>query len=71
MTKKKENTRSDIPVGPLEEIRDLSDFCEKWSELRPTVSDDSLAASSLPDQSREVIRWLTLLADRVCKIKDF
>ena len=56
--------RSKEPV--LESIRDLSDFCNAWPELCRWVSDDAL--SGLPAHANTIatIRWLVLLADRVC-----
>ncbi len=46
-------------------LRDLSDFCTRWSELRP-LADDACAVSDLTDDQREIVGWLILLADRTC-----
>lgn len=55
----------------LEKIEDLSDFCQLWGELRPELQkqrDDQ----GPPDRVREeTVRWLSLLADRVCAGQQF
>lgn len=45
-------------------IRDLAEFYNQWPALRAWAV---LAASkeSLSDEEREVITWLTVLADRI------
>ncbi len=50
----------------LASIRDLSDFCIRWPDLRQWVSDDALHGVSGPEDTLRTIRWLVLLADRVC-----
>ena len=49
-------------------IRDLSDFCLKWPELRSIVlarEREGLAAED--PELQVVLRWLRLLADSVCR----
>lgn len=46
-------------------LRDLSDFCQHWPELRSQVSDENLMVLALPDNARQIIEWLVRLADRV------
>lgn len=49
------------------EIRDLSDFCLQWPALREIVlirEQEGFAAEQ--PELRLVLRWLRLLADRVC-----
>ena len=47
-------------------IRDLSDFCNNWTDLRQWVCEDALNNVSAHANTLATIRWLTLLADRVC-----
>lgn len=61
-----------MTVRPIDEeaprIRDLSDFCLKWPELREIVlarEREGLAAEDT--ELQVVLRWLRLLADRVCR----
>lgn len=55
---------SDTDLG----IRDLSDLCERWVDLRKHVSTDSLEASGLTKESLEVVNWLVHLADKSCSL---
>ena len=52
-------------------IRDLSDFCLRWPELRPLVEKHcpgpgGNVPESSADEHTEIVHWLCLLADRVC-----
>lgn len=50
------------------EIRDLSDFCLRWPELRNIVQASERNGFAADDPAlRVVLRWLCLLADRVCQ----
>ena len=49
-------------------IRDLSDFCEHWPSLRPYVVEPEATGAVLTERHREVLEWLVLLADRVCRL---
>ena len=55
-----------MQLRAIREIRDLSDFCLKWPSLKEKVAPAALDGSGLPEASRQTIRWLALLADRVC-----
>ena len=50
----------------ISEIRDLAEFCERWQSLRHLVSKDSLDETIHSPQTRSVVEWLVLLADRAC-----
>ena len=52
-------------------IRDLSDFCLRWPELRPQIEKylagpGGNVVGRSADEQTEIVRWLCLLADRVC-----
>ncbi len=47
-------------------IRDLSDFCVQWADLKPRLAPEALAQAGLDPEQREAVGWLVLLADRVC-----
>lgn len=51
----------------LESLRDIGDFCIAWPQLRPFVSAERIGASDLPEDGKEVVRWLCLLADKVAE----
>lgn len=46
------------------DIRDVADFHLRWSEFRP-LAEAALRSANLPDDQRQVLSWLVLLADRV------
>lgn len=48
-------------------VRDLSDFCLQWEELRSLLSEEKLLSSTLSLDQKTVIFWLKTLADRTCK----
>ena len=49
------------------EIRDLSDFCLQWPDLREIVLSREREGFGTDDPDlRMVLLWLRLLADRVC-----
>jgi hypothetical protein len=50
----------------FENVRDLSEFCQKWPRLRPIVSDIETTEEISSEEVREIVKWLVLLADRVC-----
>lgn len=49
------------PLG----IRDLSDFCLKWPDLREELQ-RRLRAEPGEERTEAIIGWLVLLADRAC-----
>ena len=51
-------------------IRDLSDFCERWPEIRDSMPDIPVARKSLKPGQQEVVKWMLLLTDRVCLSKE-
>ncbi len=51
----------------LDGLRDLGDFCIAWPELRELVAKDAIEASDLSEDAKEVVAWLSLLADKVCR----
>lgn len=57
------DTNPKEPAPDPARIRDLSDFCRKWPQLRRLIPPESLAQ---PEEARLVLGWLLLLADRVC-----
>ena len=53
--------------GNTPEIRDLSDFCLRWPDLREIVLRREREGFDPDDPDlRAVLRWLRLLADRIC-----
>ncbi|WP_417433681.1 hypothetical protein [Kiloniella sp.] len=71
MTGRHKPTPQIVPDQDTLKPRDLSDFCQKWNDLKIHASDDQLDAAKLSPESREVISWLTILADKVCHTEDF
>lgn len=65
MTNKHVSPKRDTVGGNPKKVRDLSDFCQHWPELRHNVVEERLAALDLPDDVRQVVGWLVRLADRV------
>jgi hypothetical protein len=53
-------------TGGKLQLRDLSDFCQQWPDLKLLVEDSRLERSPLESETVEVIGWLRDLADRVC-----
>ena len=47
-------------------IRDLSDFCGNWSELKLTVSDADLANLGIPEDMFRTIVWMRRLTEITC-----
>ncbi|MEL6480781.1 MAG: hypothetical protein AAFQ75_04960 [Pseudomonadota bacterium] len=45
--------------------RDLSDLCEKWSELRERLLVDGKPPSELDEEQQELVLWLVMLTDRI------
>lgn len=66
------NTRRDeardrlAKAGGKLQLRDLSDFCQQWPDLKLLVEDGRLERAPLESDTVEVIGWLRDLADRVC-----
>ena len=56
----------DTLENKLMNIRDLSDFCQKWPSLRSLFLSDNFDESLEKDDVKHVVEWLVLLADRVC-----
>ncbi len=53
----------------IENIRDLSDFCENWFELKELISDKNITRSNLDVETKQLVSWLRLLADRTCTLE--
>ncbi|MDX1716405.1 MAG: hypothetical protein R3287_05810 [Anderseniella sp.] len=66
-----EQRRSRETFGDGREIRDLSDFCQKWAGLRELIEVEDLQQSGLSREQLDVVNWLRELADRVCKFERF
>ena len=49
----------------ISDIRDLAEFCEEWPGIRDRVSDISVAEDVNDPEVREIVWWLTRLADKV------
>ncbi len=71
MNKSNDPTLELIPDQDSSSPRDLSDFCQKWNDLKIHASEEQLASAQLSPESKEVISWLTILADKVCHTEDF
>lgn len=56
------------PGDALDGLRDLSDFCQYWPELKKLVADERLAGIDLHAgaDTYRTIKWMRALADRVC-----
>ncbi len=50
----------------LASIRDLSDFCEAWPELRKRVQHHIQCDTAEESELRDTLKWLCLLSDRIC-----
>lgn len=55
-----ENTESAL------KIRDLSDFCARWSVLEKHVSDQMIPLQDVSPETRETLKWLRILAEKTC-----
>lgn len=53
-------------MRPVEDIRDLSDLCEHWTDLRAILLDREAPNQTLTGDQEALVGWLVLLADRVC-----
>ncbi|MFD2205917.1 hypothetical protein [Kiloniella antarctica] len=60
-----------VPDRDSPNPRDLSDFCQKWNALKIHASKEQLSKAQLSPESKEVISWLTILADKVCHTEDY
>jgi len=47
-------------------IRDLSDFCGNWDELKKTVTDADLANLGIPEEMFRTIVWMRRLTEITC-----
>ena len=47
-------------------IRDLSDFCSNWTELKKNVSDADLANLGIPEDMFRTIVWMRRLTEITC-----
>ncbi|MEL6335378.1 MAG: hypothetical protein AAFQ88_01905 [Pseudomonadota bacterium] len=47
-------------------LRDLSDFCQHWPELREIATDPTFLGDNPSDERRAMMTWLVALADRIC-----
>lgn len=48
-------------------IRDLSDFCLEWSNLKHLVEEAEIAKSNLSSEKKTIIHWLYLLAGKISR----
>ena len=55
----------------LENLRDLSGFCQEWTAMRKTVCDDGEPLKDLSPDGVETLRWTIKLTDRACLSDDF
>lgn len=51
---------------PVGSIRDLSEFCELWPELRENVLGHIESDTLMDGELRATLKWLCLLSDRIC-----
>lgn len=66
MTSKQTKKLPEPIAARVGNLRDLSDFCQIWPELREFIIVDDLSVSQGEELDRAIVRWLVLLADRVC-----
>ena len=60
-----------LRAASIEKLRDLSDFCQNWPELRALLTAEC-DGTAVENQSKQaIVNWLVLLADRVCATEDF
>lgn len=52
--------------GKFIDIRDLSDFCVYWEDLKPIMSEKSSAIDALSTNQKATLSWLKILADQIC-----
>lgn len=57
------NFQKEIEI--LDDLRDISDFCTQWPQLKP-VLEQELDDVELSNELTKMITWLSTLADRVC-----
>lgn len=50
----------------LDDVRDLSDFCEAWPELREHVQLHIQSDAIEEAELRATLTWLCHLSDRIC-----
>ena len=50
----------------VRDVRDLSDFCQKWTDIRELVDIKELRTTGTKESQIIVIGWLMHLADKVC-----
>lgn len=50
----------------VQEVRDLSDFCQKWPAIKELMINADTGETECGAAERQVMVWLTHLADRVC-----
>jgi hypothetical protein len=69
----KENTQNKQILNKVEveSIRDLSDFCQKWVKIRRLTDNIESLEGELSREEIEVVKWLVLLADRVCLSEEY
>ena len=56
----------DVIESRMMNIRDLSDFCQKWPFLRGVFIDNDFDLQIEKDDVKHIVEWLVLLADRIC-----
>ncbi len=61
--------RNDI-AGKIHNLRDLSDFCQHWPELRPILTADDFFEAGADEDKRALLQWMVVFADRVCTTSD-
>ena len=50
----------------VRDVRDLSDFCQNWPDIRELVDIKELRTTGTKESQIIVIGWLMHLADKVC-----
>lgn len=51
-------------VEILKDLRDISDLCIHWPQLKP-ILERAIETGDLDENSKRLLRWLSLLADRI------
>lgn len=48
----------------IKTVRDLSDFCAFWPDIKIVLSRQLASGHALDEDARKILHWLTLLADK-------
>lgn len=50
-------------------VRDLSEFCLEWPNLRKHLSEDEAPLENWSPKATTTLKWLVLLADKTCVLE--